>query len=520
MANAFDERSRSPWMDVEVAPRRVLDGDRHCDTVIVGSGIAGLSTAYELVAAGQKVIVLDRGRIAGGMTARTSAHLAPLCDDLMSEMIKIRGEDMARGFYESQAAAVDRIELLQQQLEIDCAFRRLDGYLYQAPNTDAQMIDDELDAVRRVGARVKRVVGVPLRGLEDQHALIYPDQATFHPLRYLRGLAEEIARRGGEIFSDTRVTRIEEQNGAVKVVTDQGAISADNAVVATNSPIVDRFALHTKMAPYRTYVIGIEVPRHNIPDALYWDTLDPYHYVRFELGSGGSDRLIVGGADHKTGEADDATIRFEALEAWIHNLVPGLGEVSYRWSGQVLDTIDYAAFIGLNPGSKRIFVVTGDSGQGLTHGVASSLINSALILNGAAKWSEVYDPSRQTPGGLMNFFKENLTAVTSFAEYFTGGDVSDINDIKPGQGAIVRRGLHKIAAWRRPDGTVIEKSAACTHAGCHLHWNSLEECWDCSCHGSHFATDGTAINAPAVAPLAELGETEEAPAEKEVQLPT
>lgn len=517
MSNAFDERSRSLWMDVEVAPARPLDGDHHCDTVVIGSGIAGLSTAYELAAAGQRVIVLDRGRIAGGMTARTSAHLAPLCDDLMSELIKLRGEEMARGFYESQAAAVDRIELLQGILGIDCAFRRLDGFLFQAPDTEAKMIDDELDAVRKVGAPVHRTVGTPLKGTQGQHALRYPDQATFHPLRYLRGLAHEIARLKGMVFSDTRVDRVDDGAHGVQVFTDRGVVSAAHAVVATNSPIVDMFALHTKMAPYRTYALAVAVERHTVPDALYWDTLDPYHYVRFETGAGGSDRLIVGGADHKTGEADDADARFSGLEAWIRDLVAGLGEVTHRWSGQVLDTIDYAGFIGRNPGSRHVFVVTGDSGQGLTHGVASSLINSSLILNGNAKWSEVYEPSRKTVRGGLNYVKENLTAVRNFAEYLAPGEIGSAADLKPGQGGIIRRGLSKVAAFRDEDGTLIEKSAACTHIGCHLHWNSFERCWDCPCHGSHFAGDGTALNAPAVAPLADAGSHEtsaEAPREE------
>jgi glycine/D-amino acid oxidase-like deaminating enzyme len=174
-------------MDVDVAPdARPLHGDQQCDVLVVGSGMAGISTAYELAAKGQRVIVADRGRICGGITARTSAHLAPLCDDLTSAMIKLRGEEISRAFYESQAAAVDRIEEIQKREKIDCDFRRLDGYLFQALNTDSQIIDEEIDAVRRVGAPVHRLVGVPLAGCAKQHALRYPRQATFHPLKYLK----------------------------------------------------------------------------------------------------------------------------------------------------------------------------------------------------------------------------------------------------------------------------------------------------------------------------------------------
>src|SRR6195256_715559 len=212
MANSSDLRSTSLWMDIEVAPdARPLDGDQTCDVIIAGSGIAGISTAYELAVKGLQVMIVDRGRIAGGITARTSAHLAPLCDDLTAEMIKLRGEEISRAFYQSQAAAVDRIEAVRKRENIDCDFRRLDGYLFQALNTDSKIIDDELDAVRKVGAPVDRLVGVPLAHCENQHVLRYPRQATFHPLKYLKGLAAAIEREGGGFFSKNHVPQNEGQ---------------------------------------------------------------------------------------------------------------------------------------------------------------------------------------------------------------------------------------------------------------------------------------------------------------------
>jgi Rieske Fe-S protein len=227
--------------------------------------------------------------------------------------------------------------------------------------------------------------------------------------------------------------------------------------------------------------------------------------VRLQPGNGRTDYVLVGGADHKSGEADNADVRFTALEAWARNLIPRLGNVACRWSGQVLDTIDYAAFIGRNPGSENVYVHTGDSGQGITHGVVGSLLNSALILGGPAAWTDVYEPSRKTLAAVGNYLKENATAVKNFAEYLAPGELSSVDDLKPGRGAIVRQGLSKVAAYRDEVGTLYTRSAACTHVGCHLHWNSFETCWDCPCHGSHFAVDGTVLNAPAISPLAEPG---------------
>ncbi len=507
MAHIIDRRSKSLWMDVAVAPKATpLQRDCACDVVIVGAGMAGISTAYELAIEGAQVVVLDRGKIAGGITARTSAHLAPLCDDLTSAMIGLRGEDTSRRFYQSQAAAVDRIEEIQKREAIDCDFRRLDGYLFQALNTDSKIIEDELDAVRKVGAPVHRLVGVPLAHCEQQHVLRYPRQATFHPLKYLEGIVAAIEAKGGRFYCDAAVESFEEQDdGKVAVAAGGRTVTARAAVVATNSPIIDRFALHTKMAPYRTYAMAFSIPKGAIPDALYWDTLDPYHYVRLQPGDRRSDFLIVGGGDHKSGEADDADIRFQALEAWTRHLIPAAHDVTHRWSGQVLDTIDYAAFIGRNPGSNNIYVHTGDSGQGMTHGAAGAMINAALILGHKSEWADVYEPSRKTPAGIRNFLRENLTAVNNLVDYLVPGELRDVADLKAGHGAIIRKGLSKIAAYRDDAGELHERSAACTHSGCHLHWNSFETCWDCPCHGSHFAVDGTPLNAPAISPLTDVG---------------
>jgi glycine/D-amino acid oxidase-like deaminating enzyme/nitrite reductase/ring-hydroxylating ferredoxin subunit len=504
--NASEEKTRSLWMDTEVAGASPLKESTTVDTVVVGSGIAGLSTAYELARLGQKVAVIDRGRIAGGMSARTSAHLTPQCDDGFKALIQRHGEGGAKIFYESQAAAVDRIEQIQNEEEISCRFRRVNGYLFPAVGKDpAEEITPEFEATKRVGMPIERHTGLPFKGMEQERALRYPNLATFHPLQYLRGIAKALEARGGKLFADTTVTEVKEADNAVVVQTAGGAtIEAGHAVVATNSPINDRVALHSKMAPYRTYVMAITIPRDSIEDALYWDTLDPYHYVRLENGRGNTQYLLVGGADHKTGEADDGWARFEGLESWARGLLPELGNVTHRWSGQVLDTVDHASFTGRNPGNDRVLIHTGDSGQGLTHGVMASLLLSALVTGKTNGWAEFYDPKRVRMSAAGTFISENITAVKNFAEYVAPGEINSVDELERGRGAIIRDGLRKVAAFRDENGIVHRLSAACTHLGCHLHWNSLEQSWDCPCHGSHFGVDGTPLNGPAVAPLEKL----------------
>lgn len=494
--------STSLWMDTDILPEvTTLQDEARCDVAVVGSGIAGLSTAYELSKRGQSVIVIDRKGVASGMTARTSAHLAPLCDDLMSEFRKLRGAEVAKLFYESQAAAVDRIEEVQATENIACDFLRLDGYLFQGNGMPADMLDEELEAVRAVGAPVHRLVGVPLKGCEKRHALRYPRQAKFHPLRYLAGIAAVCQKNGARFFANSAVEEVTERDGTVILRTAQGQISASHAVIATNASIADRFQLHSKVAPYRTYVLAFAIACGELPDALYWDTEDPYHYVRLQPGRDDQDFVLVGGEDHKSGKANDAEQRFARLESWARELVPALGKVTHRWSGQVLDTIDYAGFIGRQPGSQRVYLAMGDSGQGLTHGVMGAMLNTSLILGEDSPWTSVYAPDRIPLAAARNFLRENLANLQNLADYVAPGEIASLEDLQPGEGAIVRRGIEKIAAYKDQAGELHPHSASCTHIGCHLHWNSFETCWDCPCHGSIFAPSGQPINAPAISAL-------------------
>jgi glycine/D-amino acid oxidase-like deaminating enzyme/nitrite reductase/ring-hydroxylating ferredoxin subunit len=509
--NADREATRSLWMQQEVGDAPALEGSQRCDTVIVGAGIAGLSTAYELVMAGRPVVVLDRGTIAGGMTSRTTAHLAPICDDGVSALTRLRGEENARLFQQSQAAAVDRIEEIVRTQDISCNFRRLDAFLFPASGMELaearKQQDEEYEALRNAGVPVERVTGVPLKGFEDAPVLRYPRQATFHPLRYIRGLVQAIKSKGGLIFANSAVIKVEELESSVRVSTHDGNVAAAHAVFATNSPVNDWVELHSKMAPYRTYAMAFTLPQGSLPDALYWDMADPYHYVRLNPGPGTTDYLIAGGADHKSGEADDGDVRFEAIEAWIRSLVPQLGKVVHRWSGQVLDTIDYCGLIGRNPGNERVYVACGDSGQGMTHGALAGILIKDLIVSGKSPWQAVYDPARTPPTSVMNFINENVTAIKNFAEYLMPAEIDSVDQLKPGEGGIIRDGSKKVAASRDRNGKLHLCSAVCTHLGCHVHWNSTEQCWDCPCHGSHFAPDGTVLNGPALSPLerVELG---------------
>ena len=352
--------SVSLWMGPEVEnSTSSLEADLQSEVCIVGAGIAGLSTAYCLLREGKSVVVLDDGPIGGGQTQRTTAHLANAIDDRYVEIERMHGLEGSRIAAQSHRAAIDKIESIIASERIDCEFQRLDGYLFNPPGQSADSLDRELEAAHRAGlTRVERLPRAPLSNFDTGPCLRFPSQGQFHPTRYLRGLMRAITQMRGNIFTQTHVKGMESTEGGrrAKVTTSTGyVVDCSAVVVATNTPINDMVTIHTKQAPYMSYVVALPVPRGSVARALYWDTMDPYHYVRLQAGETPDEELlIVGGEDHKTGQADDAEARYTNLEAWARLRFPVTLPPRYKWSGQVMETIDGLAFIGHNPLDARI----------------------------------------------------------------------------------------------------------------------------------------------------------------------
>ena len=483
-----------------------LDRDIDCDLVVIGSGIAGLSSAYEAARFGAKVIVIDRGDITGGMTARTTAHLVTEIDDRYSELIKAVGEENARLYHESQVAAVNRIEAICQEEGIDSDFARLPGYLVPAEQKHMEELEREFDACRQLGVDVEWSDDAPYSLLPGIRALKFSKQARFHPLKYCAGLALAIQRHGGQLFSHTAYTSHDKAGGDVKIHTENHpVIRAGAAMFATNAPVNDRVKIHTKQVPMRTYAIAGKVPSGSVEDALIWDTLSPYHYVRLHPAVDGHDWLIAGGEDHRSGTANDMDERFARIEQWTRERFPTFERADHRWSGQVMEPVDFLPYSGRD-GSDHIYVHSGDSGTGMTNGVAGALNFIALYRNNKARFADLFDPSRKPKAGLTlgEYVKGQGSVVANLGEYLGKGEVDSVDSIPRGEGAILRRGAAKHAVYRAEDGSIVERSAVCTHVGCIVHWNGFEKCWDCPCHGSQFLPDGTVINGPAIRPLAKV----------------
>ena len=510
------EGSLSIWAKTApIAALPELSGELQADACIVGGGIAGLTTAYLLSLEGQRVVVLEARELGSGETGRTTAHLAPP-DEWYHHLEQTFGSVNARLVAAGQMAAIEQVSSIVGSEGMDCEFERLDGYLYSA-NDDPGEIRREFEAATRAGLEVELLPQVPGLPFESGSCLRFARLAQFHPLKYLDGLAMCIRRREGRIFCGSRATGIERSGGQLQVATAGGRVLARSVIVATNSPFNNRVVLHTKQNGYRSYVIGVEVPRGALPHMLLWDTGDPYFYVRLEESgaSPGHEMLIVGGCDHKVGQDHDPRQRHAQLEAWVRQHFPLAGAVTLRWSGEVMEPSDGLPFLGRNPmDDSNVFVISGDSGNGMTHCTLGAMIVHDLIMERENPWAKLYDPARKPFHGMQEFVQEQANTLAHYGDWLRGGEVDSALEIAPGQGAILNRGAKKLAVYRDDGGGLHAMSAACTHLGCAVSWNPAERSWDCPCHGSRFSAEGAVLHGPANAALSaeelEAGEGERA----------
>jgi glycine/D-amino acid oxidase-like deaminating enzyme/nitrite reductase/ring-hydroxylating ferredoxin subunit len=479
----------------------------HAEVVIVGGGIAGITIAYCLVKSGKKVVLVEDGGIGSGETGRTTAHLVSALDDRYYELERMFGEEKTALIAESHAAAIDFIENICKEKLIDCDFERLNGYLFLHPTDERASLHKEFVAAQKAGLDVEEIQEIP--GMKEKApSLKFNNQAQFHPLKYLKGLAELIRKSGGELYTETHATLIDSEG----ITTEDGfRVTAKHVVVATNSPVNNKYVMHLKQYPYRSYVIGAKVKKNVIEKALWWDTGDlslnseipPYHYVRLQNLDEDYDLLICGGEDHPTGVAKEDRIaeedRYGLLEDWMRKRFD-VGDIIYQWSGQVMEPMDSLAYIGRNPMDKdNVYIVTGDSGNGMTHGTIAGILITDLINGKENKWEKVYAPSRfkifssgkvffkEFIGGFFNYLIDKPTDIKSI----------EFTAIEKNEGRIVEIEGKKVGAYRDKEDRLHVIDSECSHLKCQVKWNNDEKSWDCPCHGSRFSYEGKVLNGPA-----------------------
>jgi glycine/D-amino acid oxidase-like deaminating enzyme len=395
---ATQQSNTSVWLDTSSMPAfPTLEGDAGADVCVIGAGIAGLTTAYMLLREGKSVIVIDSVGIGAGETGRSTAHMFPP-DERFSELERGFGTEKAALVADTYRRATDCVESIIRIEQIDCEFERLDGYLFNPRGQWDAVLDSEYRVTSRLGLDVRRFERVPGLQFDTGPCLRFARQAQFHPLKYLAGLARAIIHLGGRIHDHTRALDISGDASGQTVKTEQGAITAGAVVIATNTPFNGRFTMQGRQQSYQSYVIGLRVPKDALPRCLLWDTGKPYYYVRLASAKPGAgyELLVVGGQDHKTGQDPHPSHRYDEIEAWARARFPIAGQVEYRWSGRVMEPCDGIALLGRNPmDDGNVYIISGDSGNGMTHCTAGAILVADLILGRANRWSELYSPARQ-----------------------------------------------------------------------------------------------------------------------------
>lgn len=468
----------------------------HVDVVIVGGGITGVTTAFLLKSSGKRVALLEAQSIGSGVTGKTAAHLTEAIDTRYSVLEKAFGAEGARLAAQSSRAAIEMVGELDARLSLRADFERLPGYLYSERDADVETLRRELEAARAAGLVVEfgsAPLPFPVAG-----AICFRNQAQFNPITYLTGLAGHVVGNGSQVYEQSRVVSIHEDEPC-RITLEHGVVlTAERVVLATNAPL-NRLLLQTKVSSYRSYVVAGQSsePLHG----LFWDTDDPYHYVR-SLRAGNRNYLVVGGEDHKTGQESNTHERFDKLLGFATRF--GLRNAEYRWSAQVVEPVDGLPLIGRNGSSDAVFVATGFSGNGTTFGTVAAMILRDACLDQLNPYADLFHATRIKPlAALTTFVEENVDfPLHLVVDRVRKPDAGTLEEIGMGQGKIVRAGGERIAAYRDEEGHLHAVSPVCTHLGCHVTFNDAEKSWDCPCHGSRFDVDGRILNGPAIRPLA------------------
>lgn len=493
------------WLDTaQIKLFPALSEEITVDVLVVGGGIAGLTTGYLLKEAGLKAAVVERAQLATIDTGHTTAHLTHVTDLRLREMVKNFGRDHAQAVWDAGAAAIDQIEELVAKEKIECEFTRVPGYLHAPVDGGTK---DERTGFRE-DAELANELGFDATYLDSVPKMAMPgvrfaNQAKFHPRKYLAGISAKIPGGGSHVFEETAIAKFDAEKHRARA--NGHWINYGRVVLATHNPLLggagvaSATLLQTKLALYTSYVLGAKLPRGGVPIASFWDTNDPYNYLRVDRHAD-FDYAIFGGEDHKTGQAANTESCFRRLEDSFRKLLPN-AEIDHRWSGQVIETNDGLPFIGEN--AEGQFLGTGFSGNGMTFGTVTAMMARDWATGVKNPWSELFDVDRKKiKGGAWDYLRENKDyPYYLIKSRFSEPEGESVRALKPGEGKVLKLKGEKVAAYRDAEGKVTKHSAVCTHMGCIVRWNQAEATWDCPCHGSRFDPAGKVIAGPAEAPL-------------------
>lgn len=490
----------SPWLDRSKASTwPSLAADRTCEVAVIGGGIVGVATAYQLALGGAKVILLEARRIGSGVTGNSSAKLSALQGGVYSRQFEDFGADVARQYADLNLGGIALIDEVARAHDIDCSFVRRSAFDFTELSTNVPKLEAEHEAAAQAGlvTRLEDSTDLPFK---VAGALELEAQAQIDPVAWVRGVAGLLPEMGSAVFEDTRVTAVDNGRGC-RISTDTGfSLTAERVVLATHAPILDRGLFFARLDSQRSYCVAGRI-KGKLPRGMYLSVDDPLRSIRpFAPGETEPKTVLVSGEGHRVGTGNPAE-RYATMTAYLQRQF-GVAEPSHRWSAHDEISPDRLPFIGpVHPGNDRIMVATGFSKWGLAAGAGSAMLLADRLSGIETTAASIFNPGRlnlrQSAGSLI---RHNAEVGVSFAADRVRKRAS-AEDLGPGEGAVVGKGLSQHAVHRDEQGKLHRLSARCTHLGCIVSWNGAESTWDCPCHGSRFEADGSVLQGPAVKPL-------------------
>ena len=476
-----------------------LHSDMQADVVVVGAGIAGLTAAALLKEQGRRVVVVEAGRVAAGVTGYTTAKLTVLHGLIFDDLVSAFDEEGAAKYANANLAGMATVADLVVRHGIDCDLERRPAYTYTMDSKMVDKISAEVAAAQRIGLVAEFTTDTDLP-YPVQAAIRVDDQAQFHPRKYCIGLAKAVDGGGSFVFERTRALSIDEEADRTTVDTDHGTITADVVIQATHLPFSDKGGFFARAHPVRSYALSARLDGP-VPQGMYLSVDTPSRSVR-SARMDGEEVAVLGGESHKVGQDPDTRERYAALEDWARQSF-AIRSIDYRWSAQDYVPVDHVPFVGpVAPGSDRVFVATGFKKWGMSNGSAAGVMLADRIAGRENPFADFFDSNRLNPKqSVKELVKENANVVKRFVGDRLKTETRSVADLAPGEAAVVVEGSERVAAYRDDSGTVHAVSPVCTHMGCTVTWNTAETTWDCPCHGSRFTCDGKVIQGPAVTDL-------------------
>jgi glycine/D-amino acid oxidase-like deaminating enzyme/nitrite reductase/ring-hydroxylating ferredoxin subunit len=488
--------AHSLWLTtVRPTTYQALDGKVEADVAVVGGGIAGLTAALLLKRGGARVAVLEAARVGSGVTGCTTAKISALQATVYSSIQSRHGTEVAATYAQASLAGVKRVAAIVAEEAIDCELQRRAAYTYAADDSERESVERELEHAARAGLPVTSAepTDLPYR---TYGAVCLPDQLQLHPVRYVQALAAAVEGDGSLVFEGSRAVGVTVGKPCI-VSTASGELRAEQVVVATHYPILDRGLYFARLEPQRSYCIAATLSAGEPPEGMSISAGSRTWSVRSY-----GEHLIVGGEGHPAGSRSATPERFDLLEQFARKHWQ-INEVTHRWSAQDPVPYDHLPMIGpYHPRSSRLWVTTGYMKWGLATATFGAMLLADLIAGRENTWAATVSPNRLS--------LTSTHEIVKLGAKFTGDFIVDrlrlpqarnVDSIAAGQARILPDGTGKKGVYRDLDRKLHAVSLRCTHLGCLLRFNAAEHSWDCPCHGSRFAPDGTVLEGPAVKPL-------------------